>query len=90
LIFFDQWLFIFIFFSSIQRRLNIMEKGSIVLSSSTAGLIGLTNHEAISAAKAAVVGLMRSAAASYVSKRDPAQCRSNGTHKNNAHSNNYK
>ncbi len=45
-----------------------MEKGSIVLSSSTAGLIGLTNHEAIAAAKAAVIGLMRSAAASYATK----------------------
>ena len=55
-------------FCILKHSLNIMEKGSIVLSSSTAGLVGLTNHEAISAAKAAVVGLMRSAAASYASK----------------------
>lgn len=55
-------------FCILKHALNMMEKGSIVLSSSTAGLIGLTNHEAISAAKAAVVGLMRSAAASYASK----------------------
>ena len=45
-----------------------MKKGSIVLSSSTAGLIGLANHEAIAAAKAAVIGLMRSAAASCATK----------------------
>ena len=55
-------------FCILKHALMVMEKGSIVLSSSTAGLIGLTNHEAIAAAKAAVVGLMRSAAASYASK----------------------
>ncbi|MEI8365419.1 MAG: SDR family oxidoreductase [Parachlamydiaceae bacterium] len=55
-------------FCILKHALSIMEKGSIVLSSSTAGLIGLTNHEAISAAKAAVIGLMRSAAASYATK----------------------
>lgn len=55
-------------FCILKHALNIMEKGSIVLSSSTAGLIGLANHEAIGAAKAAVIGLMRSAAASYASK----------------------
>lgn len=55
-------------FCILKHALSIMEKGSIVLSSSTAGLIGLTNHEAIAAAKAAVIGLMRSAAASYATK----------------------
>ncbi len=45
-----------------------MDKGAIVLTSSTAAMIGLTNHEAISAAKAAVIGLMRSASASYSTK----------------------
>lgn len=55
-------------FCILKHALKIMEKGSIVLSSSTAALIGLTNHEAIAAAKAAIVGLMRSAAASYASK----------------------
>jgi NAD(P)-dependent dehydrogenase (short-subunit alcohol dehydrogenase family) len=39
--------------------------GSIVLTSSVAGSVGLTNHEAIAAAKAGVEGLTRSAAATY-------------------------
>ncbi len=55
-------------FCILKHAIMVMKKGSIVLSSSTAGLIGLTSHEAIAAAKAAVVGLMRSAAASYASK----------------------
>jgi NAD(P)-dependent dehydrogenase (short-subunit alcohol dehydrogenase family) len=55
-------------FCILKHALRIMEKGSIILSSSTAGLIGLNNHEAIAAAKAAVIGLMRSAAASYATK----------------------
>lgn len=56
-------------FCILKQALNKMEKGSIVLSSSTAGLIGLANHEAISAAKAALIGLMRSTAASYANKK---------------------
>lgn len=39
--------------------------GSIVLASSVAARIGLTNHEAIAAAKGAVNGLVLSAAATY-------------------------
>lgn len=39
--------------------------GSIVLSASAAARIGLPHHEAIAAAKAGVIGLMQSAAASY-------------------------
>ena len=39
--------------------------GSIVLLSSAAAQIGLPNHEAIAAAKAGVVGLALSAAATY-------------------------
>ncbi|MBT8207367.1 MAG: SDR family oxidoreductase [Acidimicrobiia bacterium] len=39
--------------------------GSIVLMSSAAASVGLANHEAISAAKAGVEGLVRSAAATY-------------------------
>lgn len=39
--------------------------GSIVLISSAAAIEGLANHEAIAAAKAGVIGLMRSAAATY-------------------------
>lgn len=39
--------------------------GSIVLVSSAAGRMGLANHEAIAAAKAGIIGLTVSAAASY-------------------------
>ena len=42
--------------------------GSIVLVSSAAARVGLPNHEAIAAAKAAVAGLTRSAAATYASR----------------------
>jgi len=41
--------------------------GSVVLMSSCAARIGLPNHEAISAAKAAVEGLVRAAAATHAS-----------------------
>lgn len=41
--------------------------GSIVLFASAAAEIGIHNHEAIAAAKAGVIGLARSAAASYAS-----------------------
>lgn len=39
--------------------------GSVVLMSSTAGRVGLPNHEAIAAAKAGVIGLTMAAAATY-------------------------
>ena len=39
--------------------------GAVVLMSSAAARIGLANHEAIAAAKAGIIGLSRSAAASY-------------------------
>ncbi len=42
--------------------------GSIVLLSSVAGRYGLSNHEAIAAAKAGVEGLVRAAAATYAPK----------------------
>ena len=42
--------------------------GSIVLMSSAAARVGLMNHEAIAAAKAGVVGLMLSAAATYAAR----------------------
>lgn len=42
--------------------------GSIVLVSSAAAQIGLANHEAIAAAKAGIIGLMLSAAATYASR----------------------
>ncbi len=44
------------------------EGGSIVLVSSAAARIGLPNHEAIAAAKAGIIGLTISAAASYASR----------------------
>ena len=43
-------------------------RGSIVLVSSCAAQVGLSNHEAIAAAKGAVEGLTRSAAATYASR----------------------
>lgn len=42
--------------------------GSVVLVSSAAARIGLANHEAIAAAKAGVIGLTLSAAATYASR----------------------
>lgn len=42
--------------------------GSVVLFSSAAGRVGLANHEAIAAAKAGVIGLTLSAAATYAGK----------------------
>lgn len=42
--------------------------GSVVLVSSAAAEVGLPNHEAIAAAKAGVIGLGRSAAATYASR----------------------
>ncbi len=42
--------------------------GSIVLLSSAATCVGLPNHEAVAAAKAGVIGLALSAAASYASR----------------------
>ena len=42
--------------------------GSVVLLSSVAARVGLANHEAIAAAKAGVVGLALSAAATYVGR----------------------
>lgn len=45
------------------------EGGSVVLLSSAAARIGLANHEAIAAAKAGVIGLALSAAATYARQR---------------------
>lgn len=45
--------------------LHMKNGGSVVLISSAAAQIGLVNHEAIAAAKAGIIGLARSAAATY-------------------------
>lgn len=46
-------------------RLMRTEGGSVILFASAAAEIGIANHEAIAAAKAGVIGLARSAAATY-------------------------
>ncbi|MBM3193587.1 MAG: SDR family oxidoreductase [Chlamydiae bacterium] len=56
-------------FCILKHALRLMQSGSVVLSSSTASLIGLTHHEAIACAKSGVNGLVLSSAASYASKK---------------------
>lgn len=46
---------------------HMTQGGSVVLISSAAAMVGLPNHEAIAAAKGAIISLARSAAASYAS-----------------------
>ncbi|MBK9244059.1 MAG: SDR family oxidoreductase [Burkholderiales bacterium] len=48
---------------------SAQQPGAAVLVSSVVGHIGVANHEAISAAKAAVAGLVRGAAATYAASR---------------------
>lgn len=55
------------------KRMN-GEGGSIVLVSSAAASVGLAHHEAISAAKAGLIGLALSAAASYAARRIRVNC----------------
>jgi 3-oxoacyl-[acyl-carrier protein] reductase len=50
-------------------RLLKSEGGSVVLVSSAAARIGLANHEAIAAAKAGIMGLVLSAAATYARQK---------------------
>lgn len=45
--------------------MHMKDGGSVVLISSAAALVGLANHEAISAAKAGIIGLAQSAASTY-------------------------
>lgn len=56
-------------FRALRAAVGSMTKGgSVVLFASSASEAGLANHEAISAAKSAVAGLARSAAATYASR----------------------
>ena len=50
-------------------RLMTGEGGSVVLVSSAAARVGLANHEAIAAAKAGIIGLVLSAAATYAKQK---------------------
>jgi len=50
-------------------RLLRAEGGSVVLVSSAAARVGLANHEAIAAAKAGIMGLVLSAAATYARQK---------------------
>ncbi len=47
---------------------HMPDGGSVVLISSVAARVGLANHEAVAAAKGAVIGLTLASAASYVSR----------------------
>jgi NAD(P)-dependent dehydrogenase (short-subunit alcohol dehydrogenase family) len=56
-------------FSVSRAAAKTMKKGgSVVLISSAAAMTGLANHEAIAAAKAGIIGLAKSAAATYASQ----------------------
>jgi len=57
-------------FATVRGTVRALEpqRGSIVLCSSAAAELGLANHEAVAAAKAGIVGLARSAAATYAPK----------------------
>jgi NAD(P)-dependent dehydrogenase (short-subunit alcohol dehydrogenase family) len=48
--------------------------GSVLLFSSAAGRVGLANHEAIAAAKAGIIGLTLSAAATYAPRKLRVNC----------------
>lgn len=50
-------------------RLLRADGGSVVLVSSAAARVGLANHEAIAAAKAGIIGLVLSAAATYAKQK---------------------
>ena len=53
---------------------SMTKGGSVLLFSSAAARIGLANHEAIAAAKAGVIGLTLSAAATYASRKLRFNC----------------
>ncbi len=57
-------------FATVRAGAKVMGRsgGSLVLMASSAAQVGLPSHEAIAAAKAGVIGLARSAAATYAGK----------------------
>lgn len=55
-------------FSVVQAAGKYLENCSIILFSSAAALKGIAAHEAIASAKSAIIGLTKSAAASYATK----------------------
>lgn len=58
-------------FWTVRAAVRVMQRaggGSIVLMSSAVARVGMSNHEAIAAAKAGVIGLVLAAAASYAPK----------------------
>ncbi len=63
-------------FAAVRAAAKVMMNtgGSIVLVSSAAARIGLSNHEAIAAAKGAILGLTLSAAASYAPRGIRVNC----------------
>ena len=56
------------------KYMSISDGGSIVLSSSVCGRIGMPNHDAIAAAKAGVIGLTLSSSASYAARNIRVNC----------------
>ncbi|MBX7120360.1 MAG: SDR family oxidoreductase [Gemmatimonadaceae bacterium] len=57
-------------FAAVRAAGRVMtDGGSVLLFASSAATVGLPNHEAIAAAKGAVSGLVRSAAATYAGRR---------------------
>jgi NAD(P)-dependent dehydrogenase (short-subunit alcohol dehydrogenase family) len=62
-------------FATVRASTRAMKQGgSIVLVSSAAARVGLANHEAIAAAKAGVIGLALSAAATYAPRGIRVNC----------------